>query len=77
MTLTIKTRNKNHTHRQWKAAFSSLANLQETVYLTLTMGPVIEKRWEYNQDKATVFTYFEKIIWQDKHKKYLVLLKKI
>jgi hypothetical protein len=41
------------------------------------MGPVIEKRWEYNQDKATVFTYFEKIIWQDKHKKYLVLLKKI
>jgi hypothetical protein len=37
------------------------------------MGLVIEKRWEYDRDKAIVYAYFDKSIWQDKQRKYQVL----
>jgi len=38
------------------------------VYLTVTVGLVIEERWEYGQDKANVYVYFDESIWQDKQK---------
>ena len=64
-------------HFQWKAALISLDMLQDTVYLIVTMGLVIEKRWVYAQDKAMVYAYFDESIWQDKQRKYQVLYRKI
>lgn len=60
---------KKKSHFQWKAALISLDKFQDIVYLTVTMGLVIEKRREYGQDKAIVYAYFDESIWQDKQRK--------
>jgi len=41
---------KKKSHFQWKAALISLDKLQDIVHLTVTIGLVIDKRWEYGQD---------------------------
>jgi hypothetical protein len=50
---------KKKYHFQRKAALISLDKLQDIVYLSVSMGLVIEKRWEYGHDKAIVYAHFD------------------